>query len=206
VELEDALAAYASDAWSSLVAGASSRVVDKKGSKKRMATSSDLANSSRPAKRGTPGKRKKLVARLLNEADSKITLKQRSEKEREREGVDDSQNDRGERRGGVKKQEKEKERTEGMKEARPLGRDVRKRFLGYGVFSGKVVSYNPDSGLYGIEYEDGEYEELDELKVRMKAHDEAESIAVVNAEEIQSPIPRKSKEALRADTRISARW
>ena len=54
----------------------------------------------------------------------------------------------------------------GMKEARPLGRDVRKRFLGYGVFSGKVVSYNPDSGLYGIEYEDGEYEELDELKVQ----------------------------------------
>ena len=81
----------------------------------------------------------------------------------------------------------------GMKEARPLGRDVRKRFLGYGVFSGKVVSYNPDSGLYGIEYEDGEYEELDELKVRMKAHDEAESIAVVNAE-IQALIPRKSKE------------
>ena len=131
-----------------------------------MATSCDLANSSRPAKRGTPGKRKKLVARLLNEADSKITLKQRSEKKRERGGVDDSQNDRGERRGGDKKQEKEKERTEGMKEARPLGRDVRKRFLGYGVFSGKVVSYNPDSGLYGIEYEDGEYEELDELKVQ----------------------------------------
>ena len=77
-----------------------------------MATSCDLANSSRPAKRGTPGKRKKLVARLLNEADSKITLKQRSEKKRERGGVDDSQNDRGERRGEDKKQEKEKERTE----------------------------------------------------------------------------------------------
>jgi len=47
-----------------------------------------------------------------------------------------------------------------------FGRDVRRKFAGYGVVSGKVVSYNPDWGLYGIKYENGDYEHLDKLKVQ----------------------------------------
>eukprot|EP00802_Teleaulax_amphioxeia_P004785 Tamp_04789.p1 GENE.Tamp_04789~~Tamp_04789.p1 ORF type:complete len:890 (-),score=120.78 Tamp_04789:501-2966(-) len=57
-------------------------------------------------------------------------------------------------------------RFPGYDAAGHLGRDVRRRFPGWGVVSGKVVSYNPDWGLYGIKYEDGDEEQLDELKLQ----------------------------------------
>ena len=161
MQLEDALIAYACNAWSSVASCTSSRAIDKKSSKKLMPC--DFESSSCTDKR-MAGKRKKLVARPLNEAER--TFKQRSEREKAKSGPKDSQREREKERGGDKKQEGGKELKKEMKEARSLGRDVRKKFLGYGVFARKVVSYNPQSSLYGIEYEDGDYEELDKLKVQ----------------------------------------
>ncbi|KAJ4979942.1 hypothetical protein NE237_010722 [Protea cynaroides] len=45
-----------------------------------------------------------------------------------------------------------------------VGRYVRKEFVGSGVFLGKVVSYR--SGLYRIDYEDGDCEDLDSGEIR----------------------------------------
>ncbi|XP_042514046.1 DDT domain-containing protein PTM-like isoform X2 [Macadamia integrifolia] len=45
-----------------------------------------------------------------------------------------------------------------------VGRYVRKEFVGIGVFLGKVVSYS--SGLYRIDYEDGDCEDLDSGEIR----------------------------------------
>ena len=154
VELEDALTAYACNAWSSVASCTSSRVLDKKSSKKRFPCDFDRETQ----------KRKKLVARPLNEAE--MTFKQRSERVKDKGGPKESQKKREKEKGGDKKQEGGMEMKKEMKVVRALGRDVRKKFLGYGVFTGKVVSYNPESSLYGVEYDDGDYEELDKLKVQ----------------------------------------
>jgi len=154
VELEDALTAYACNAWSSVASCTSSRAFDKKSSKKRVPY--DFESSCCTGKKC---KRKKLVARPLNEAETNF-------KRVKEGGPKESQKEREKEKGGDKKQEGGMEMKKEMKEARALGRDVRKKFLGYGVFTGKVVSYNPDSSLYGIEYEDGDYEELGKLKVQ----------------------------------------
>lgn len=45
-----------------------------------------------------------------------------------------------------------------------VGRYVRKEFEGSGVFLGKIVYY--DSGLYRVEYEDGDCEDLESSEVR----------------------------------------
>ncbi|XP_043724996.1 DDT domain-containing protein PTM-like [Telopea speciosissima] len=45
-----------------------------------------------------------------------------------------------------------------------VGRYVRKEFVGIGVFLGKIVSYS--SGLYRIDYEDGDCEDLDSGEIR----------------------------------------
>ena len=161
MQLEDALIAYACNAWSSVASCTSSRAIDKKSSKKLMPC--DFESSSCTDKR-MAGKRKKLVARPLNQAER--TFKQRSEREKAKSGPKESQKKKEKEKGRDKKQEGGKEMKKEMKEAGALGRDVRKKFLGYGVFSGKVVSYNPESSLYRIEYEDGDYEELDKLKVQ----------------------------------------
>lgn len=42
-----------------------------------------------------------------------------------------------------------------------VGKTVQKKFRGYGVFTGKVVSYNSARGFYKIRYEDGDAEEVD---------------------------------------------
>ena len=168
VELEDALTAYACNAWSSVASCTSSRAFDKKSSKKRVPY--DFESSCCTGKKC---KRKKLVARPLNELCKRKKLVARPLNEAETNfkrvkegGPKESQKEREKEKGGDKKQEGGMEMKKEMKEARALGRDVRKKFLGYGVFTGKVVSYNPDSSLYGIEYEDGDYEELGKLKVQ----------------------------------------
>ncbi|CAO2814654.1 unnamed protein product, partial [Amaranthus hypochondriacus] len=45
-----------------------------------------------------------------------------------------------------------------------VGRYVLKEFEGSGVFLGKIVSY--DSGLYRVDYEDGDFEDLDSDELR----------------------------------------
>ena len=45
-----------------------------------------------------------------------------------------------------------------------VGRYVKKEFEGSGVFLGKIVYY--DTGLYRIEYEDGDSEDFESVKVR----------------------------------------
>ncbi|XP_068662421.1 DDT domain-containing protein PTM-like [Aristolochia californica] len=42
-----------------------------------------------------------------------------------------------------------------------VGRAVKKAFEGYGIFSGIVHSYDPESGFYKIIYEDGDSEEME---------------------------------------------
>ncbi|XP_068660494.1 DDT domain-containing protein PTM-like [Aristolochia californica] len=42
-----------------------------------------------------------------------------------------------------------------------VGRAVKKAFEGYGIFSGFVRSYDPESGFYKIVYEDGDAEEME---------------------------------------------
>lgn len=167
VELEDALTAYACNAWSSVASCTSSRAIDKKSSKKRFPC--DFEGSS------CTGKRKKLVARPLNEAEmtrplneAEMTFRQRPErvKDSNKGESKESQKKREKEKGGDKNQEGGMKMKKEMKEARASGRDVRKKFPGYGVLTGKVVSYNPESSLYGIEYEDGDYEQLDKLKVQ----------------------------------------
>ncbi|XP_077219409.1 PHD-finger and DNA binding domain-containing protein [Tasmannia lanceolata] len=46
-----------------------------------------------------------------------------------------------------------------------LGRVVKKSFEGFGVFSGVVQSYDPDSGFFKIVYEDGDSEEMESHEV-----------------------------------------
>lgn len=48
---------------------------------------------------------------------------------------------------------------------RLVGRYVRKEFQGSGLFLGKIMSY--DSGLYRVNYEDGDFEDLDSSEVKV---------------------------------------
>jgi len=61
----------------------------------------------------------------------------------------------------------EAELEEVLKNARyEVGTKVYKNFQGFGWFHGTVVSYNPKTALYMIEYEDGDKEEMNEKEVQ----------------------------------------
>lgn len=57
---------------------------------------------------------------------------------------------------------------------RLVGRYVRKEFQGSGLFLGKIMSY--DSGLYRINYEDGDFEDLDSGEVKALLVEDCELI------------------------------
>lgn len=57
-----------------------------------------------------------------------------------------------------------KKRIVSTRSLRLVGRFVRKEFQGSGLFLGKIMSY--DSGLYRINYEDGDFEDLDSGEVK----------------------------------------
>ncbi|KAL3518480.1 hypothetical protein ACH5RR_021069 [Cinchona calisaya] len=65
-----------------------------------------------------------------------------------------------------------KKRVVGVRSRKMVGCYVRKEFEGIGVFLGKIVSY--DTGLYRVDYEDGDCEDLDSGEVRMLLIDESE--------------------------------
>ena len=44
--------------------------------------------------------------------------------------------------------------------------EIRKNFLGFGVFTGTVQSYDAAAGYFKIQYEDGDYEEVDFEEIR----------------------------------------
>ncbi|KAH6789820.1 hypothetical protein C2S51_004826 [Perilla frutescens var. frutescens] len=58
-----------------------------------------------------------------------------------------------------------KKRIVSTRSLRLVGRFVRKEFQGSGLFLGKIMSY--DSGLYRINYEDGDFEDLDSGEVKV---------------------------------------
>jgi hypothetical protein len=51
-------------------------------------------------------------------------------------------------------------------EERVVGSAVSKSFGRHGFFSGVVVGYDRDRELYRVEYEDGDWEEIDEEEMR----------------------------------------
>ncbi|KAL8496450.1 hypothetical protein ACS0TY_020241 [Phlomoides rotata] len=75
------------------------------------------------------------------------------------------------KRRGRKRKNNDLEDVRGEKKAvvtrslRLVGRYVRKEFEGNGVFLGKIMSY--DSGLYRVNYEDGDCEDLDSSEVKL---------------------------------------
>lgn len=65
-----------------------------------------------------------------------------------------------------------KNRAVATRAKRLVGCYVRKEFVGSGVFLGKIVSY--DTGLYRVDYEDGDCEDLESGEVRGFLIDEGE--------------------------------
>lgn len=72
-----------------------------------------------------------------------------------------------------------------------VGKRVRKEFLGFGVYTGIVKSYNSGSGLFEIVYEDGDSEELKFSQVASIL--EEQPAAAVSAAELTDRIGRKRK-------------
>lgn len=62
-------------------------------------------------------------------------------------------------------EERDGKRIMATRSLRLVGRYVRKDFQGSGLFLGKIMSY--DSGLYRVNYEDGDFEDLDSGEVKV---------------------------------------
>lgn len=67
-----------------------------------------------------------------------------------------------------------RKRVVATRSLRLVGRYVRKEFQGSGLFLGKIMSY--DSGLYRINYEDGDFEDLDSSEVKVLLVEDSELI------------------------------
>ncbi|PON42193.1 Autoimmune regulator [Parasponia andersonii] len=85
-----------------------------------------------------------------------------------------------------------------------VGRAVRREIKGsVGVLSGIVKSYEPSSGLFEVEYEDGDSEELDLGEVSLILEGKAQQVVVVEEEEEEevkpSSIGRKPKKRRRLE-------
>ena len=59
-----------------------------------------------------------------------------------------------------------REGGDGERGERVVGSAVSKSFGRHGFFSGVVVGYDRDRELYRVEYEDGDWEEIDEEEMR----------------------------------------
>ncbi|XP_042483190.1 DDT domain-containing protein PTM-like isoform X2 [Macadamia integrifolia] len=78
-----------------------------------------------------------------------------------------------------------------------VGRTLKKRFQGFGTFSGVVESYDSASGLFRIIYEDGDSEELElgEVDLILKGIDVDEADKPVEKRRRGRPKKRRRKEA-----------
>ena len=78
-----------------------------------------------------------------------------------------------------------------------VGKEIKKFFPGHGLFSGKIIRYSPLEGLYKIQYEDKDKEDLEEVELKkiMKKCKETEEDKV-KAEALKSrleTLKRKSR-------------
>ncbi|XP_043692169.1 DDT domain-containing protein PTM-like [Telopea speciosissima] len=78
-----------------------------------------------------------------------------------------------------------------------VGRTLKKRFRGFGTFSGVVESYDSDSGLFKIIYEDGDSEEMElgEVDSILKGIDVGEADEPVEKRRRGRPKKRRRREA-----------
>jgi len=106
--------------------------------------------------RGRPRKRKREETQI--EEDSKGDVKDVVGNKNVPEGV---QNTTGNSR---KRGRPPKKKPVEIKGQAMVGRYVLKEFAGSGIFLGKIVSY--DIGLYRVDYEDGDFEDLDSGELR----------------------------------------
>ncbi|XP_047328368.1 DDT domain-containing protein PTM-like [Impatiens glandulifera] len=81
-----------------------------------------------------------------------IKTERRGRKRRRKDNPDDAEEQMG------------KKQVLGARSQAFVGRYIKKKFAGSRVYIGKIVSY--DSGLYRVEYEDGDCEDLDSIEVR----------------------------------------
>lgn len=107
--------------------------------------------------RGRPRKRKREETQI--EGDSKGYIKDVVEN---KNVPDDVQNTTGNFR---KRGRPPKKKPVEIKGQAMVGRYVLKEFDGSGIFLGKIVSY--DTGLYRVDYEDGDFEDLDSGELRV---------------------------------------
>ena len=75
------------------------------------------------------------------------------------------------RRSGVNSPNKNPKRKFGRVNTKAyVGKRILKKFCGYGEFSGKITEYCPKLGLFMVEYEDGDKEELRQKEVDALIH------------------------------------
>nr|XP_034893672.1 DDT domain-containing protein PTM-like isoform X2 [Populus alba] len=84
-----------------------------------------------------------------------------------------------------------------------VGKSVKKKFKGFGVFKGTVKSYDPSSGFFEVKYEDGDFEKLGFSDVASLVGEDKEAAvaaaAVVGPVDPKPRLGRKPKKRRRAD-------
>uniref|UniRef100_A0A2K2C3K5 PHD-type domain-containing protein n=1 Tax=Populus trichocarpa TaxID=3694 RepID=A0A2K2C3K5_POPTR len=86
-----------------------------------------------------------------------------------------------------------------------VGKSVKKKFKGFGVFKGTVKSYDPSSGFFEVKYEDGDFEKLGFSDVASLVGEDKEAAVAAAAAAVVGPVDpkprlgRKPKKRRRAD-------
>ncbi|KAJ6755223.1 PHD-FINGER AND DNA BINDING DOMAIN-CONTAINING PROTEIN [Salix purpurea] len=81
-----------------------------------------------------------------------------------------------------------------------VGKSVKKKFKGLGVFKGTVESYDPSSGFFEVKYEDGDFEKLGFSDVAALVGEDKEAAAAAAGHVDPKPrLGRKPKKRRRAE-------
>lgn len=80
-----------------------------------------------------------------------------------------------------------------------VGRTVRKRFPGFGIFEGLVESYDPSVGYFKVVYEDGDSEEVDFGEIALMLTEMGESSPLLEGQVRRSNRGRRPKKRRRRE-------